>query len=212
MDMFSVLPKMACAMDDLDWIRKGLKKPGKTQTGLAQALGRSPSTVTNLLNGKRALKQREVPVVARYLGVSPPETAFSPHEVEEHDPDRVVRVAGYVGAGAEAHYYAVAQGDLDEVAPPHSVTERTVAVEVRGDSLGALFDRGLVFYDDVRSPVTPDLVGKLCVVGLPDDRVLVKKIRRGKNGLYDLVSNSDADTLRGVAIDWAAAVRMIVPR
>jgi transcriptional regulator with XRE-family HTH domain len=208
MDRPSVLPKISSAMDHLDWIRKGLERPGKTQTGLARALGRSPSAVTHLLQGKRALKQREVPAVAQYLGVSPPETAFLP----EQDPDRVVRVAGYVGAGAEAHYYAVAQGDLDEVAPPNRVTERTVAVEVRGDSLGALFDRGLVFYDDVRSPVTPDLIGKLCVVGLPDDRVLVKKIRRGKNGLYDLVSNSDADTLRGVAIDWAAAVKIIVPR
>src|SRR5262245_1928367 len=170
MDTLCVLPKIAFAMDDLDWIRRGLKKSGKTQTGLAQALGRSPSVVTSLLKGKRALKQREVGSVARYLGVSPPEAPFTPADAKDRDPDHVVRVVGYVGAGAEAHYYAVAQGDLDEVAAP-AVTDSTVAVEIRGDSLGALFDRSLVFYDDVRSPVTADLVGKLCVVGLPDDRI-----------------------------------------
>jgi hypothetical protein len=40
-----------------------------------------------------------------------------------------VRVVGYVGAGSEAHIYAVAQGDLDEVDPPRGSTEDTVAVE-----------------------------------------------------------------------------------
>ena len=37
----------------------------------------------------------------------------------------------------------------------------------------------------VRRPVSADLIGKLCVVGRPDDRVLIKKIRQGsKPGLY----------------------------
>lgn len=59
-------------MDDLDWIRRGLEKPGKTQTGLAKALGRSPSMITTLLKGGRLLKVREVGKIAEYLGVEPP--------------------------------------------------------------------------------------------------------------------------------------------
>lgn len=123
----------------------------------------------------------------------------------------MVRVVGYVGAGAAAHYYAVAQGDLDEVPAPEGATADTVAVEIRGNSLGELFDRWLVFYDQVRRPVTPDLIGRLCVVGLADERVLVKKLRRGRDGLFDLFSNTE-EPIRGVAVEWAARVLNMAPR
>jgi hypothetical protein len=189
----------------LDWIKEGLKKPGKTRSGLARALNRAPSSITSLLQGKRELKTREVRVIADYLGFGPL------GEIETAPGLPVVRVVGYVGAGAKAHFYAVAQGDLDEVAAPEGATAETVAVEVRGSSLGALFDSWLVFYDDVRRPVTSDLIGKLCVVGLADERVLVKKIKRAHDGLYDLVSNTE-DPIKDVPIDWAAKVKIMVPR
>lgn len=151
--------------------------------------------------------------VSRLRG-EPTDTHASSAVADDQQDDRqdAVRVVGYVGAGAAAHFYAVAQGDLDEVPAPPGATENTVAVEVRGESLGPLFDRWLVFYDQVRSPVTSDLIGRLCVVGLLDDRVLVKKIRRARNGLYDLISNTDEDTIRGVEIQWAARVKHMVPR
>ncbi|MBV8664780.1 MAG: hypothetical protein JO107_16980, partial [Hyphomicrobiales bacterium] len=37
----------------VDWIRDALRETGKTRSGLAKALGRSPSAVTDLLNGSR---------------------------------------------------------------------------------------------------------------------------------------------------------------
>jgi phage repressor protein C with HTH and peptisase S24 domain len=123
-----------------------------------------------------------------------------------------VPVAGYVGAGAEAHFYAVAQGDLDEVGAPEGSTKETVAVEIRGDSLGTFFDRWLVFYDDVRSPITPDLIGKLCVVGLDDGRVLIKKLQRSRvHGLFNLVSQNDPPIV-DATIEWAARVKSMTPR
>lgn len=123
-----------------------------------------------------------------------------------------VRLVGYVGAGAEAHYYAVAQGDLDEVPAPAGATAHTVAVEVRGESLGPLFDRWLVFYDDVRRPVTQDLYGKICVVGLPDDRILIKKLRPGTaKGKYRLLSATEPP-IENVEIEWAAPVKIMVPQ
>lgn len=139
-----------------------------------------------------------------------------PHEVRPSLPagsDRLVSVIGYVGAGAAAHYYAVSQGDLDQVpAPPDSVAH-TVAVEIKGDSIGPLFNQWLIFYDDVRSPVTADLIGQLCVVGLMDDRVVVKKIRKSKTkGLYDLISNDDRENITDVEIIWAARVKHMAPR
>ncbi|MDQ0473212.1 LexA family transcriptional regulator [Labrys wisconsinensis] len=58
--------------DAIAWIREGLARPGKSQTGLARALGRAPSAVSALLKGTRQLKAREIPLVAAYLEVSPP--------------------------------------------------------------------------------------------------------------------------------------------
>jgi hypothetical protein len=131
----------------------------------------------------------------------------APDELESTVPK--VSVVGYVGAGSEAHFYEVAQGDLDEVEPPYGGIEDSVAVEIRGNSLGAIFNRWLVFYDDVRRPPTPDLVGELCVVGLPDGRVLIKQVQQSRTeGLFNLVSETEPP-IRDVSIEWAAKVKTI---
>jgi phage repressor protein C with HTH and peptisase S24 domain len=57
---------------DIDWIRQGLALPGKTQRGLAAALGVDASAVSRLLNGARQIKAAEIAVAAAYLGVAPP--------------------------------------------------------------------------------------------------------------------------------------------
>jgi hypothetical protein len=100
----------------------------------------------------------------------------------------------------------------DEVDQPRGSTEATVAVEIRGDSLGPFLNRWLVFYDDVHRPVTSDLIGELCVVGLADGRVLVKQIQRGRaEGLFNLNSSTEKPIL-DVAIEWAAKVNSIQRR
>jgi phage repressor protein C with HTH and peptisase S24 domain len=134
------------------------------------------------------------------------------HALEDAAPFQVtVKVKGYVGAGAQAHFYAISQGDLDEVPAPEGSTPDTVAVEIRGDSLGSMLDRWLVFYDDVRRPATADLNGRLCVVGLADDRVLIKKLRRQPNGLWRLLSERE-EPIENAEIEWAAAVKNMVPQ
>lgn len=52
---------------DIAQIRKGLEKPGKSQRGLAAALGIDPSAVNRMLAGTRQLKLSEVPKVEAYL-------------------------------------------------------------------------------------------------------------------------------------------------
>lgn len=124
-----------------------------------------------------------------------------------------IEVVGYVGAGAKANRYAVGQGGLERVPPPQGSTEKTVALQIMGDSLGELFDRWLVFYDDVPTSVTPEMVGKLCIVGLSEDSVLIKKIRRSRTlpGKYDLYSNTEPP-IEGVEVLWASRVKNMVPR
>lgn len=52
---------------DIDKIRKALQKPGKTQRGLATALGVDPAAISRLLTGHRQLKLHEVPKAEAYL-------------------------------------------------------------------------------------------------------------------------------------------------
>lgn len=185
------------------------------QSLLAKRLGVAQPTVSRWLKGKTKpnLDQHQrIIAEASSVGIIDAESAeFDAVSIAENPPPPVVRIVGYVGAGATAHFYAVAQGELDEVAAPEATTTETVAVEIRGNSLGELFDRWLIFYDDVRRPVTSDLIGHLCVVGLADERVLVKKIRRARGNFFDLHSNTE-EPMRSVAIEWAARVKLMVPR
>jgi hypothetical protein len=108
--------------------------------------------------------------------------------------------------------YAEGQGPFDYVPAPEGATENTVAAEIRGQSLGPFFDEWLVYYDDVRSPITPDQFGQLCVVGLPDGRVLVKQVRPAREpGQFHLLSQTEAPIL-DQEVAWAAKVTNMTPR
>ena len=88
----------------------------------------------------------------------------------------------------------------------------TVAVQIRGHSLGALFDNWLVFYDDIRNPPDDSLVGRMCVCGVSDGRVLIKALKHSQNaGLWHLLSNTEPP-IYDVGLDWAAPVREMRPR
>ena len=128
------------------------------------------------------------------------------------DHQATVPLVGYVGAGALAHFYAVSQGDLDQVPAPEGSTKETVVVEIRGDSLGKFLDRWLVAYDDVRHPMTDDLIGKLCVVGLEDDRVLIKQIRRSPCATKFALHSENEPPIEDAKITWAARVKALVAR
>jgi phage repressor protein C with HTH and peptisase S24 domain len=51
----------------IEQIREGLTKPGKTQKGLAAALGVDNSQISRLLTGRRQLRAHEVPLILAYL-------------------------------------------------------------------------------------------------------------------------------------------------
>ena len=194
--------KSHCMANNLRALREGRSW---SQEHAAQALGTTRNQYAKLEGGSRRLSDVWISRAAAAFGVDAGEVVT--------DKRSLVPVAGFVGAGSEAHLYGDSQGPLDEVTAPEGATPQTIAVEVRGDSLGSFFDGWLVFYDDVRSPVTDDLLGRLCVVGLADGRVLVKMIRQSRTdrGLFDL-HGQFSDPVLDVAIVWAAPVKSIVPR
>lgn len=179
------------------------KEKGWSQQRLAEACGTSNQMIGYLERGDRGLTVEWMQKIASALEVDPAELLRQNAQVP---------VVGYVGAGAEMHHYALADTPNEYVPMPIGGTENTVAVEIRGSSLGSIFDTWLVYYDEVRTPPTADMLGKLCVIGLDNDQVLVKRLRRGSApGLYNLESVTES-LIENVAIVWAARVRSMTPR
>lgn len=176
-------------------IGRELEKLGKgAKSGLARKLGIPNSGVTALVQGNRRLSAVELPKLLEYLGRDK------------------VPLKGYVGAGGQAIFFELPDDELDRVPAPDNVTESTVAVEIRGDSLGPPFHGWLAYYDDVHRPISRALHGQLCVVGLSDGRVLIKKVVPSKQkGLFHLVP-SVGETIMDVPIEWAAKVKRMQPR
>jgi hypothetical protein len=126
--------------------------------------------------------------------------------------NRLVPLVGFVSAGAEANLFGEGQGPFDEVEPPDGSTDKTVAVEIRGESLGPLFNGWRVFYDDIHEPPRPELLNELCVLGLDDGRILVKKLTKGQlEGRFTLLSNTEPP-IYDAGVQWAAPVRGILPK
>jgi DNA-binding XRE family transcriptional regulator len=181
----------------------------RTATEAAAALGMSRDTYLQHENGQRDYDDERCVAYARLLGVTPQYLRFGD---ASGSVVREVKVVGWVGAGDAAHHYDSAQGPFDTVPAPAFATRDTVAAQVRGQSLGRRFDGWLVFYDEVRSPVTSDLMGQLCVVGLIDGRILVKWLKAAKKpGLFHLKSETEA-TMKDQEVVWAAKVTGMQPR
>lgn len=180
-------------------------------TDAARAFGWNEITYRAHESGGRGLRPDAVQRYAKAFRVTPAWIMYGERaSIETEQTEGFVPLVGYVGAGAQAHFTDA--GILGEIEAPPGSTDSTVAVEIRGESLGSFFDRWIVFYDDVRRPITPDLIGKLCVVGLADGRVLIKKpIRAKQRGLYHLFSQAE-DPILDAAVEWAARVKAIVPR
>jgi hypothetical protein len=187
-------------MSKHQWILDGLARPGKNRIGLARALGRQPSMVTDLLSGRRALRADEIPKIAQYLDVVAP------------SPMGLARIVGSAGQDADGAIRFENNNEGEAPMPPGG-SKDTVAVKVVGSSMRGIAQEGwLLYFDNLREPPSDEMLGELCVVGLKDGRTLVKYMHRGRGtGLYDLES-ATAPTLRDVAVDWAALVTAIIPR
>jgi hypothetical protein len=158
---------------------------------------------------------RQFGVTAEWLLTGYRQTADDKADASEHprgSSTTKLRVIGYVGAGAQVHLYAVAPEDLEEIEVPILGTASTVAIEIRGNSMGFHFNHWFLIYDDVRQPPTPDLIGELCVVALKDGQILVRQLQQGgAQGQFDLVSQAGPG-IRNAAVVWAANVKAMIPR
>lgn len=123
--------------------------------------------------------------------------------------DDGIPVVGYVGAAGQLGYYNLPQDEHPRIPRRSDDPPNAVAATIMGTSLGPALDGWFAIYDREPGPVTPAMIGKLCVVWLTDDRVLVKQIRRNRRSVdrFDLHSNNPADpAIEAVEIDRATLV------
>jgi phage repressor protein C with HTH and peptisase S24 domain len=193
-------------------LRQARREAGfETAADAARAFGWKSAGYIHHENGTRGVK----PDLARRYAKAfkkPVEWLLygeSPKRWTQEDPPRAVPLVGYVAAGSRAHFFDDLRDSGEPIPAPPGASEDTVAVEIRGDSLGPAFERAIVFYDDVKRPVTDDLLGRLCVVGLIDGRIMVKTLAKSKSrrGLFHLTSNNAAEPpIFDAEVEWAARV------
>jgi len=195
-------------MDKAKWLARALQNSGLSQAELARRLsadGRKkyhPTMINKMLTGERDIRFDEIVSLSLIFGIEPP----------IQKTEKTVRVVGLVSAGAAAELWGSSHDMFEEIQAPPEASENTVAVRVIGDSMYGLADDGsYLYYDDVRQEPGADILNKLCIVGLEDDRVLVKRIKRGTEpGLFTLQSLNAPD-IENVRVVWAARVTWIRP-
>lgn len=126
---------------------------------------------------------------------------------------RMVPIIGRVGADTEGRVLFATGQEVGDLAPiPPGGTEKAVALLIVGHSMrGVADDGGLIYFEDQRTPPTPDMLGHMVVVETAGDEVLVKRLLRGsKAGRFDLESVVGV-TRQNCQLRWAAHITAIIP-
>lgn len=170
-----------------------------SQTELAERMGTTRSQYVKLERGDRRLTEEWIRRAADALGVSPGAL------IE----DGTVPLIGVVGGRGVVELLT----SQERAAAPPETSPGMAAINVTGAALGGVADEGwTIYFDNSRRPASGDLAGALCVVGLPDGSILVRKIALGRTpGLYHL-HLPGADPIFDQPLQWAARVAWIRPR
>ena len=198
--MLGTLPSM---QNNLGTLRK---KRGWSQDELAERMGTTRNQLAKLEGGARRLSDVWISRAATALGVDAGQLVTTAADE--------VPIVGDVGAGGVVTYSGEGQGPSGSAERPPGAALETVAVRVQGDSMpGVAEDGWLIYYDARVAGVPSEWLGEICVVWLPDDRVYVKRVFKGRDpGTFDLISTGRFEPLRDEEVEWSAKVAWIKPR
>lgn len=174
------------------------------QEELARLMGTTRSQYIKLEKGERRLSDVWIARAASALGVDAGALVTNSDGVP---------LVGYVGAGGQAIMYTDFDNQTELVARPPDAGQKTVAAIVRGDSMSGIAEDGdLIYWEDEPSPPTEAMIGKLCVVGTADGRILVKRLLKGSRpGLWHLISTNHAP-IEDCEVAWASRVTWVKPQ
>jgi transcriptional regulator with XRE-family HTH domain len=207
-----------------DRLRQARKAQGfGTAAAAADAFGWNRNTYGSNENGNAPFSYRRAKEYAVAFGVDADwlytaSTALRSLPHHSHPAtlptaEKMAPIIGRVGAEPEGMVlFATGQSAGDLVPIPPGGSDKAVALQVVGHSMrGVVDDGGLIYFEDQRTPPTPDMLGHVVVVETDTDEVLVKRLLRGSRpGRYDLESVV-GPTRSDCRIRWAAHITAIIP-
>lgn len=203
-------------------IDERLKAVGKKPVPVSEAIGMRRDYLPDFLRGrKRSIRFEVVRALAEQLECDPAylmeedaPVRASEEQALAGPPEVLIRIAGNVGANPDGQVIFSTGDAPNEFAlmPAAGATPRSVALLVKGHSMrGVADDGGMIFYEETRTPPTPDMLGHVVVVETEAGDVLIKRLLRGeRKGVYDLESIA-GPTLRNQRLRWAAHIQAIIP-
>jgi transcriptional regulator with XRE-family HTH domain len=190
-----------------------IAKGFETAAAAADAFGWNRNTYASNENGNAPFSYRKAKDYASALGVRPEWLYDASGPMLATAEPGFVRIIGNVGANPEGLVLYATGDDAGDLAPvPPGGTEMAVALRVVGHSMHGVADDGaLIYFEDQRTPPTPDMLGHIVVVETDTDEVLVKRLLRGSRaGRFDLESVA-GPTRHDARIRWAAHITAIIP-
>lgn len=191
---------------EVTWfLREWREYRGLSQEKLADAANTSKGYISDIERGNRGHSREMAARLAEALNVTVDQLYVeNPKTGEKRTPK--VPLVGFVHAGDSADFSADLD-NLEYVDAPRDTTPDTRALQIKGDSLGRWYSGWLVYFDDVRTPVTDDQITHLCVVGLDDGRVLLKVLERHAGGFVLRSQDPGTDPIYDAPVAWAARVK-----
>ena len=191
-----------------------------TGVAAADAFGWNRNTYASNENGNAPYSFAKAKVYGAAFGVGPQWLYDGAGESQAdvtppigERPPPLVRVIGRVGADAEGVVLFATGQEVGDLAPiPPGGSHKAVALRIVGHSMrGLADDGGLIYFEDQRTPPSPDMLGQVVVVETDGDEVLVKRLLRGSRpGRFDLESVA-GPTRRDCRLRWAAHITAIIP-
>jgi transcriptional regulator with XRE-family HTH domain len=185
----------------------------ETAAAAADAFGWNRNTYASNENGNAPFSYRRAKEYAHAFGVRPEWLYDSAGPMRPTAEPGFVPIIGRVGANPEGLVLFATGQDAGDLAPiPPGGTDKAAALQVVGHSMRGVADDGaLIYFEDQRTPPTPDMLGHVVVVEVDTDEVLVKRLLRGSApGLFDLESVA-GPTRHDARLRWAAHITAIIP-
>ena len=185
----------------------------ETAAAAADAFGWNRNTYASNENGNAPFSYRKAKDYAVAFGARPEWLYDAAGPMRPMIEPGYVPVVGMVGANPDGVVlFALGQEPTDLAPIPPGGTEKAAALRVAGHSMRGVADDGaLIYFEDQRTPPTPDMLGHVVVVETDTDEVLVKRLLRGSRpGLYDLESVA-GPTRQDARLRWAAHITAIIP-
>ncbi len=182
-------------------------------TTAADAFGWNRSTYVSNENGHAPFSYRRAKDYAAAFGVRPEWLYDAAGPMLPAAEAGYVPIIGRVGANPDGLVLYASGQEPGDLAPiPPGGTGQAVALRVVGHSMRGVADDGaLIYFEDQRTPPTPDMLGHVVVVETDADEVLVKRLLRGSRpGLFDLESVA-GPTRADARLRWAAHITAIIP-